>query len=237
MTVTSLPVKETYLRGIFPHAKAGDLLLFEPDPTAKSGSVSIQRILRFARFVRFSHVAIALNSVHAIHSVPGRGVHISRLSELISERHFYSGRVEAFRHATLDCDVGLCKDIERELWHYFNQPYFHPLHRIGDKSSYCSELAAKAYLKIGVRLTRRSPRRTLPLDIEQAVSSPEWLKVSVQYLLPVVEPDMTSLLGPDTVDAADLRESVAKIRLAQDELHARLIKLDAEIKRKMGKRF
>jgi len=66
--------------------------------------------------------------------------------------------------------------------------------------------------------------------------SPEWINVSAQYLLPVVEPDVTSLLGRNTVDAAELKYSVAKIQLMQDELHASLIKIDAAMKRKVGNR-
>gem|GEM_PF-5994144 len=66
--------------------------------------------------------------------------------------------------------------------YYLDQPYNKVFFaRIRDHSSYCSELAAKAYSKIGFPLSHRNAKFVLPIDLEKLVFKEKWLDVTHEY--------------------------------------------------------
>jgi hypothetical protein len=94
-------------------------------------------------------------------------------------------------------------------------------------------LAAKAYAKVGIRLTEKSPRRTLPVDIERIIEKDEWGEVSVEYILPIVEPDLTPLIGPYEGSIAGSRALLTNILQRQDRLRKMTIEFEESLNRKI----
>ena len=72
--------------------------------------------------------------------------------------------------------------IRESLFYFLGQPYnWKFAFRRSESSSYCSELAAKAFAQIGFSISRKRPARTLPIDIQILKGKENWIDVSSVY--------------------------------------------------------
>ena len=147
--------------------------------TPKDHNLIFQSIFRFGK-ARHTHVAIALYNFSLIHAMPKSGVHMKSLVEYLNENRNFS--VYRNKLAPLEAQASL---LEEHLRHHNLQGY-----SLGNwlftswRHSFCSELAAKAYQKSGLRLTKndKNPKRVFPIDIYRHVSVDlEWTDITQEY--------------------------------------------------------
>lgn len=159
---------------------AGDLILLRPSKGGKSFNTIYQSALRM-RKADFSHVAIALDPFTALHAMPTGGVQQVEISELLKGMDGSCFRV--LRNKAFEQDLSLQQTIRKDLLFHHGQPYNLAFSfRRRERSSYCSELAAKAYLRSGQPLSHKPPKKVLPVDIERLTNMPGWLVVTSIYI-------------------------------------------------------
>lgn len=157
----------------------GDLVLIPPS-VKKSANQMAQSIVR-ARKASFTHIAIIADPTSIIHAMPDEGVCFARINEVLSPGKSIGYRV--LRHVDLDIDMSLVMRLRNRMLFYLGQKYnFSFFLRRRERSSYCSELAAKVYKDIGYPLCKKLPRNTLPVDIENLLHNPHWLDVTSLYV-------------------------------------------------------
>lgn len=155
----------------------GDVIMFKS--SKKGFNVVAQSFLRGKR-AGHSHVAIAVKQGNAIHAMPGTGVQLQSIRELFLDK---DNDLVVFRNSSLECnEKALCR-LEDSLLFYQRQAYNYGLFvNRSSCASFCSELAANAYEKIGSRLSGKRPNSTLPVDIYECISSDsDWREVTDEY--------------------------------------------------------
>lgn len=158
---------------------AGDLILLKSSKIGKLNR-AYQSLIR-GRKADFSHVAIALDHLTALHAIPSGGVQQIEISELLKGKDVVSYRV--LRNKKFELDISLHQTIRQNLLFHHGQMYNLAFNfRRLERSSYCSELAAKAYSRTGIPLSSKQPKQVLPVDIQQLGESKEWLDVTSVYL-------------------------------------------------------
>lgn len=204
----------------------GDLILIRTKVRKKSCNLIAQSVLR-CRGAEYSHVAIAIDPIFALHSMPAGGVHTVPLYDLIT-----NGSVErfvVFRSLTLEASREFQLKLRRALLYYIDQPYNKTFFaRIGDRSSFCSELAAKAYKKSGMPITKKPSRFVLPADLEALSRNAKWRIVTGQYR--EVQNFMDSVYMPLSLrqTAISLSESINNDAELLLELERRIRQLSLE---------
>jgi len=209
----------------------GDILLISSS-SRKSANTSVQTLLRFRR-ASFSHVAIVLDATTAIHAMPDEGVHLVPLAELL--RQIDRTRLKTLRHLDLDRSTELQMELREALLYFHNQRYNKLFFaRLGEGSSYCSELAAKAYRRIGKPLTKRLPRNTLPEDLA-ALSGHrhKWIDATGIYADDEPEPQIIDSIVPGLSDVfassgKALEEAGGLFREGESAMHE-IIKRQQEV--------
>lgn len=156
----------------------GDIILIEPTK-APSFNTSYQSAIRL-RKSKYSHVAIVLDPGTIIHSMPKSGVSTELFSKFKTQ--LKSRRFQVIRHVRMDKSESLRFELRNRLLFYRRQKY-NFLFSFGNskKTSYCSELAAKAYRDINISVCRKTPKRTLPIDLQPLLSNSEWINVTPIY--------------------------------------------------------
>ncbi|BDT66114.1 hypothetical protein os1_02670 [Comamonadaceae bacterium OS-1] len=155
--------------------KIGDIILIRPLDGEKSANTLVQTLLR-AKLAQFSHVAVAIGEFFAIHAMPAEGVHIVPID------HFAIERIKVLRRKNIDGNLDLKLKLHDRLLYYFGQAYNKKFwFRRQETSSFCSELAAKAYKDIDLPLSRRRPKWVMPVDL-QDLPSTDWIDVTETYL-------------------------------------------------------
>jgi len=155
----------------------GDIILISQ--SKKNANLIMQSIVRLSK-ARHSHVAISISEFSLIHAMPKRGVCIDSLGEYLNDNgNFVVYRSEA---ASQENKLGLLRE---NLQHHNLQNYslFNILFSSW-RHSFCSELAAKAYEKSGLQITKkyRKPKTVLPIDIYEYVKeNPSWINVTDEY--------------------------------------------------------
>ncbi|UUT14507.1 YiiX/YebB-like N1pC/P60 family cysteine hydrolase [Pseudomonas zeae] len=158
-------------------SSTGDIILFTR--AQKRMNIIVQSALRITR-AKHHHVAIALYNHSLIHAMPKSGIHLRPLVEYLNENKEFV----VFRHKN-SFDEQNSEHLEKYLRHHnlqryslLNTIYSSPRH------SFCSELAAKAYEKSEMKLTKghKKPKSVLPFDIYNYVSSsPDWIDITQYY--------------------------------------------------------
>ena len=159
-----------------PVSESGDIIFFSP-VSNKSLNTSFQGLVR-KRASLHSHVAVAVKQGNAIHAMPKRGVHVSRIRDLLLEN---KSTFRVYRNLSIGQDDSA--DLEDALW-YFNRQRYNYRFFMASRSnaSFCSELVVKAYRRIALKVSGNRASRTLPSDIFDYVSRrTEWKDVTEVY--------------------------------------------------------
>lgn len=155
----------------------GDIILFQRPQ--KSVNIFAQSALRMNK-AKHHHVAIALYNHSLIHAMPKLGVHVLPLVKYLNENKDF----EVFRHIS-SLDEKNSEHLEKHLRRHLLQDYsLLNTFYTSASHSFCSELAAKAYINSGMRLTskNKSPKSVLPHDIYSYVNnSPDWINITEFY--------------------------------------------------------
>jgi hypothetical protein len=160
-----------------PPSQSGDIIFLSPE--SKSPNTKAQSIIRRKSAIH-SHVAVAVKQGNAIHAMPKDGVHVTTIHSLLTERGI---KFSVFRKKDLKSnEERLCR-LEDKLWYFNRQKYnFWLFFRPRTNASFCSELVAKAYEAIGVKISERRPSATLPVDIHNFVhENVEWENITKTY--------------------------------------------------------
>lgn len=155
----------------------GDLIFISPHK--KSLSTFLQSIFRF-RVSKYSHVAISLDQYNAIHSSPIVGVKQDIIHGLLNNTKY---DFSVFRNKSIQENEPLLIDLRNSLLYHTSQGYNYaffiksPWH-----SSFCSELAVRAFRLVGIKISNHSPQNTLPVDIYKYVlEAPDWIDITDYY--------------------------------------------------------
>ncbi|MGU9830509.1 YiiX/YebB-like N1pC/P60 family cysteine hydrolase [Pseudomonas sp. LF242] len=172
-------------------AITGDIILISQPQ--KNINLIMQSVLRLKK-ARHSHVAVALYGSILIHAMPRIGVHVLPLGEYLNQNQSFV----VFRHK-LALREDKSEALEKHLRFHNLQSYslFNMIFTSW-RSSFCSELAAKAYQKSEIRLTKgdRKPKKVLPIDIYDHVSfDPEWHEVTDEYRAFFVNGEHSNLMA------------------------------------------
>ena len=146
----------------------------------KNINLLIQSIFRFGK-AKHSHVAITLGEFSLIHAMPKAGVRMQSLGEYLRENRNFI----VYRHKLAS--------LEKSAHFLREHLQFHHLQKYGIfnviftnwRHSFCSELAAKAYKKANLKLTRYNiyPKWVFPIDIFRHVSvDSDWVDVTEKYI-------------------------------------------------------
>lgn len=161
-----------------PPSLPGDIILFSPSKKVSLNLFFQTKIGK--RRALHSHVAITIKQGNAIHAMPKVGIQLVGIRELLLDR---GEEFIVFRNKMVEGDAGYLYNLEDSLLFYLRQKYnylFFASRRWN--SSFCSELAVKAYRKIGISISNRKPSSTLPLDIfEHIKTSQNWSDVTEIY--------------------------------------------------------
>lgn len=163
-----------------PHPLTGDLVLLEPVGGLKSPNTLAQTVATRRR-ARFSHVAIVLDPFQAVHAMPEGGVHTIMIDKLLATWPGEGFRVLRYAEADWNDDL---RDALREGILYHHEQAYNKLFLLpGSKhSSFCSELAAKAFARVQRPLfSKRSPSRVLPVHIDGLAQAEGWIDVTHHY--------------------------------------------------------
>ena len=160
------------------HTAVGDILLVTGSAKSSKGLVAGQKAIIYDKAVS-SHAAFSLTDGSFIHSTTDKGVHLAFFPDIIQ-----------------DCEDGWrvirLKELDEEKRrlllaganHFLSQDYNYGLLGKGsDSSSFCSELAAKAYQRAGVHiLNGLQPSKVAPahFDIEADLQK-DWTDVTEDY--------------------------------------------------------
>jgi len=160
-----------------PTSLTGDIILFIS--SKESLNTFAQSVLRRKKAMH-CHVAIAIKQGNAIHAMPATGVQLEGIRDILKDEN---GSFVVFRNDLLEFDEELLCRLEDELLFHSRQSYnFGLFFNSSACSSFCSELAAKAFENVGLRISGERPVCTLPVDIYEFVSlNREWRDVTQQY--------------------------------------------------------
>lgn len=161
-----------------PPSQSGDIIFLSPD--TKSLNTKAQSVIRRKNAIH-SHVAVAVKQGNAIHAMPKDGVHSTTIRSLLTER---GTEFQVFRNKDLSSNDKLLCRLEDKLWYFNRQKYnFLLFFRSRTNASFCSELVAKAYKSIGIKVASRHPSATLPVDIHDFVQkNTEWEDITNTYV-------------------------------------------------------
>lgn len=155
----------------------GDLIFISPHK--KNPSTFFQSILRF-RVSKHSHVAISVEQYTVIHSSPIDGVKHDIIRGLLNNTDC---DFSVFRNKSIQENEPLLIELKHSLLYHTSQGYNYgffiksPWH-----SSFCSELAVRAFHLVGIKISNRPPQNTLPVDIYKYVlEAPDWIDVADEY--------------------------------------------------------
>ena len=220
MTVQGPPKRYT-------NAQSGDILLICSHSVTKSWNLLAQSSLR-GRTASYSHVAIALDTKSAIHSMPGGGVQTAPLASLLHQDSTLW--FDVFRHNDVANDSDKQTRLRESLIHFLEQPYNKWFFaRFRERSSFCSELAAKAYARIGLPLSHRSPRFVLPIDLEELEHRLGWTKVTVEYHYTLRDLLSFDPIFHDAIEQAEKLDDIFE-DLAQGQLELEKMERDLVLK-------
>jgi hypothetical protein len=125
-------------------------------------------------------VAIALYNFNLIHAMPKSGVHMQSLGRYLNENRDFI----VYRNKLASVEI-YSRLLEEHLRYHYLQGYSLLNYLFASwRHSFCSELAAKAYEKSGLRLTdnNKKAKRVLPTDIHRHVSvDPDWIDITHEY--------------------------------------------------------
>jgi type I site-specific restriction-modification system R (restriction) subunit len=154
----------------------GDLILFSPHK--KNINIIAQSLLRLKK-AKYSHVAIVVEPFNAIHAMPKLGVHAETIRNILK---YAQGDFVVYRNASIQTEETLLK-LQDSLNSHRGQFYNYGIGvRNSWNSSFCSELAALAFEKIGIKLSSKSPNKTLPSDIYDTVNtSSNWIAITEEF--------------------------------------------------------
>jgi hypothetical protein len=162
------------------HPRTGDLILLEPVDGSKPFNTLAQMVATRRR-ARFSHVAIALDQFQAVHAMPEGGVQTIMIDKLLAT---WPGEgFQVLRYAEVDWNDDLCDALREGILYHHEQTYNKFFLLPGNKrSSFCSELAAKAFARAQrPLLAKRPPSRVLPGHIAGLAEAEGWIDVTDQY--------------------------------------------------------
>ena len=158
-------------------SQSGDLIFLSP---AKNKSINTiaQSLIRLSR-ARQSHIAIVVKQGNVIHAMPKQGVQVESIRNLLKER---KSKFFVFRKKGLSQSEKIVT-LEDHLWHYnlqkYNYRFFFKSRR---NASFCSELAAKSYAFINMKISDKAPGNTLPIDIYKHINTGnDWDNVTELY--------------------------------------------------------
>jgi hypothetical protein len=167
--------EENEIKNVSPISVSGDIILFYAD--SFSLNTFAQSVFR-RRIAEHSHVAIAIKWGNVLHAMPKVGVESEGIRELLLKK----GNFVVYRNKRFQNDVNLLEELEDAILYYQGQHYNLIFFKHRWHASYCSELVAKAYDKVGVRISNRAPKNTLPSDIFHYVkSSDDWMNITDDY--------------------------------------------------------
>lgn len=158
-------------------AITGDIILISQ--SKKSFNLIAQFLFRRKK-AKHRHVAIALYNFSLIHAMPKSGVHLVPLGKYLNDNPDFV----VFRNKyALSNDYPYL--LEKYIRYYNLQGYsLFNYYIFSRRHSYCSELAAKAYKKAGLRLVKSElkTKKVLPSDIYRHVgNNSDWLNVTDEY--------------------------------------------------------
>lgn len=159
-----------------------DILLVTGSAKSSKGLVALQSPLYSS--VKSSHVALHVGAGMFIHSLTDKGVQFGFLQDIIAdcEPGWRVIRLKQFEPERR-------MDVLTAATFYLYQRYNPRFMMKGDsKSSFCSELVAKAYQRAGISIfDGRKPSQTAPAHFDQlADASPDWKDVTSNYV-PIAE--------------------------------------------------
>ena len=183
-------------------ATAGDILLVRGNNKISWGLVTAQKTI-YAQACS-SHVAISLDCGAFIHST-SKGVHIDFIPRILSECRS-DWRVIRLRSVTDKQRWSLIRSSNFYLGQDYNRKFMLPGNA---SSSFCSELAAKAYIKAGMNVfEEKDPSQVTPAFFDrQADKLEEWEDVTEEHraLISEMEAEPTRAQAAYTEVAASLR--------------------------------
>ncbi|MBU4682940.1 hypothetical protein KC222_13090 [Cedecea davisae] len=154
----------------------GDLIF--TSPPKKNFNVFSQSLLRFKK-ARYSHVAISVEQYIAIQAMPKDGVMLDSIRNILNDAE---GGFSVYRYLPIQ-DNHILTELKHELLSYSRQSYnFAIFFRSPWHSSFCSELATRAFRSVGIQISNRPPQNTLPIDIYKHVAaSTNWVDITKDY--------------------------------------------------------
>lgn len=184
----------------------GDVLLVTGEGKLSSSLVAMQKVI-YPK-ARSSHVEFCLGDGVFIHSTGDKGVH---LTLLLDEDVACKSRWRVIRHKSI-AEAGLSTEkLQKAAIFFYAQDYNKVFMGSGnEKSSFCSELVAKAYAKAGIEIfAGKDPSKVTPahFDIE-ADNLEDWLDVTEEYkaiLVDMKKNEFLYRLAANTLSAAMTR--------------------------------
>ncbi|HDN2513572.1 MULTISPECIES: YiiX/YebB-like N1pC/P60 family cysteine hydrolase [Providencia] len=157
-------------------ALPGDLILIST-PNKNLNRIA-QSVLRLKTALH-SHVAISTDQYCAIHAMPKNGVQIESIKSILAD---VKGDFVVYRNKNIQSNE-LLEKIRYELLSYSGQHYnFHFLIKQYWHSSFCSELAARAFESLNVKISKNDSKNTIPSDIYEFVqNNDEWVDITEIY--------------------------------------------------------
>ncbi|WP_432695589.1 hypothetical protein ACQUQP_13680 [Marinobacterium sp. YM272] len=157
----------------------GDILLLTGEGKLSSSLVAMQKVI-YSK-ARSSHVEFCLGDGIFIHSTGDKGVH---LTLLLDEDVACEGRWRVIRHKTIT-EAGLnTEKLQKAAMFFYAQGYNKVFMGSGnEKSSFCSELVAKAYERAGIKIiSGKAPSKVTPAHFDlEADNLEDWLDVTEEY--------------------------------------------------------
>lgn len=179
----------------------GDLILFSPPN--KNINIVTQTLFRF-RKSKYSHVAIVVEQYNVIHAMPKSGVRNEKIRTILNSAQ---GDFVVYRNTSINTEERILK-LQNSLNYFKGQFYNYGIGiRSSWNSSFCSELAAKAFNEININISNKFPHQTLPSDIYDTIStSPDWVDITNDF--------QQNYLGPSYLEVYDV---VAKFYAAVED--------------------
>lgn len=158
----------------------GDILLVTGSGKLSSSLVAMQKVI-YSK-ARSSHVEFCLGDGIFIHSTGDKGVHITLL---LDEDVACKSRWRVIRHKSIT-GAGLSTEkLQKAAMFFYAQDYNKVFMGSGnEKSSFCSELVAKAYDRARIKIVSgKAPSKVTPAHFNlEADNLEDWSDVTDEYM-------------------------------------------------------
>lgn len=164
--------------------KIGDIILVEGCNKISPKLIAAQKI--FYLKACSSHVMIHIGDGIVIHATGGKGVHLSPLFLELENCKANWRVIRNNKLAEMDSDLVLKNTLQFYAQSYSTEVYkSKDVKFVESESSFCSELAHKIYLSLGIDIQQTTIRKLFPCDLDRLAdgicSESDWMIVTDNY--------------------------------------------------------